>query len=317
MKSRKSPYAWKEITPNILEAFPSGSFERYLTASYWSEQKSLFDKIKTPSKPFSSLLSKYGIENAAISRHKAPYYSEFKNKSFASVLITTSGEAKITSEGKLFRLKRGTLCYTPAGGHASARVDRVWNVIWFHLRNSEQWRTFLPANPFLDSAKRFECISNVAENFAAEIFSDSASLDIAANMANLLYSLLCGELRRSKAAEKVWRRLEAVLLKLQSEPNPAPTAGEISRDIGCSVYELNKYCLRTRAATYGKIVRNISMLHAASMLERGAGISETALKLGFSDRFSFTKSYKAFYGRTPAALDAGGFKMRRRPKRQA
>ena len=94
---------------------------------------------------------------------------------------------------------------------------------------------------------------------------------------------------------------------LESTPSYAGSCEELARACGTTVNTLHRQFFKAAGLPVKTWLLNRKMENAAKMLlHEGLSIKETADRLGYSDRYHFSKTFKKFFGTSPASFVKSG-----------
>ncbi len=291
-KQRK--YIFENKKGDLLELWPSGSSEIYLSSPYLPKRLLKHENVRAPAPLPFDILGSYGILNAARTVHDKNYYCNYSNKSFASILITTGGEADVRADERKFSLKSGSVFVSNAGIETRITVKKDWSVVWFHL--DESWRIHGRNAAILENADTAETL-HCTEVYIDEVFKprrDLHLLDICAQMLVL-------RLRKLVSAESdVQAKFAEIAESIRLNPARRCSAKSAAKRLGISAYELDKLSVGVFGAKFVKAVCRIRMETARRLLGEKIPLEKIAMAVGFSDQAAFSKAFKRFHKIPPS-----------------
>jgi len=293
-KVQRGKYIFESKSGALLELWPSGSREIYLSSPYLPKKFLGRGNVQAPRPLPFDILGSYGIINAARTVHDKSYYCSYFNKGFVSILITTRGEADIRINDKSHTLKSGSAFVSDAGVETRGIVKKNWHVLWFHLDLS--WRPRSEKAVLIENADTAE-ILHCADVYLKEVFKPRRSL----RLLDLCAQTLVFRLRRllspdSYALEKLDEVFEAARLN----PAAATSAKSTAKRLSISVYELDKLSLSLCGAKFKKAVSDIRMEAARAMICKKLPLEKVAKAVGFADQSAFSKAFKRFHKISPS-----------------
>ncbi len=127
---------------------------------------------------------------------------------------------------------------------------------------------------------------------------------------NLLTELLL-DIHARRLDQPRHQRLARLLDRMGREPARAWTLPEMAAHCNCSTAQLRRNMVEYTGMLPKECLESIRFQHAAEMLTmQGLSIEETSRRLGYPDRFHFSRRFKAFFGVAPGQF-RGGFQERR------
>lgn len=293
-KRQKNGYIFEKKSGDLLEQWPSGSREVYLSAPYLPKRLLRRKNVSAPLPLPFDILASYGIINAARTVHDTSYYCNYRNKAFVSVLITTQGVADVRINDKSYTLKRHSVFVSNAGVETRITVKKDWHVLWFHM--SESWRFSGGSAAIVENADTAE-ILHCADVYLKEAFRPRRNLHLLDLCAQMLV-LRLRELFATPADTP--KKLVEILETIRMNPATEISAKTSAKRLAISVYELDKLSLAVCGYKFRKAVENIKMEHARAMLCKKTPVAEVAKTLGYADQAAFSKAFKRFHKIPPS-----------------
>ncbi len=295
---RKDDILWKINSSDTLQIWPRKSSETYISSPFLPrELVSAKNGIFAPPKGFPDMLSLNGIENAAFTIHRKPYYSERVKKRFPTVIYTLRGTARADFGGNSHILKKGCVFLSATGTDSIVKVDKTWEILWFHMKKKSAWDDVLGKECVVMQSEVSASIAAAAKIYATEIYSSRPSLDVLESGANFICSLIRKDF--SKAAPQS-AKVESILAELEKQPASAPPASELAKRLSISVYQLDKICRSLKAKTYAALQSDTRMRIAVKKISEGKPLSECAKAAGYSGVFALSKAFKKRYKISPS-----------------
>lgn len=293
-RNQKRKYIFENKNGDLLELWPADSSEVYLSQPYLPKKLLKHENVRAPAPLPFDILGSYGILNAARTVHDKNYYCNYSNKSFASILITTGGEADVRINERKFGLKNGSAFISNAGTETRITVKKNWSVMWFHL--DESWHMDGRNAVLLENADTAE-ILHCADVCIDEVFKprrDLHLLDVCAQMLVLRLRRLLGT--DGDAGEKFAELAESIRL----DPSRKCSVKSAAQTLGISPYELDKFSVRAFGEKFRKAVFGIRMEAARRLLGEKIPLEKVAKSVGFSDQAAFSKAFKRFHKIPPS-----------------
>ena len=293
-EERKNDYIFEKKSGDLLEQWPSGSREVYLSAPYLPKRLLTSKNVSAPQPLPFDILASYGIINAARTVHDTTYYCNYRNKAFVSILITTQGVADVRVNDENYTLKRRSVFISDAGVETRITVRKDWHVLWFHL--SPTWRISGGSAEIVEHADTAE-ILHCCDVYLKEVFKPRRNI----HMLDLCAQMIVLRLRELSAPETdAPKKLGEIFAALRRNPAAEISAKSLAKRLAVSVYELDKLSLSLCGAKFKKAAENIKMERARAMLRKMAPVAEVAKAVGFADQAAFSKAFKRFHKIPPS-----------------
>ena len=297
----RKKYIWEDKTDTELKFWPRKSQEHYLSSPTLPQhlvKKRNSARISAPEKLSFDVLATRGIINAAMTIHMSSYYQSRAKEKFSIVVFTISGKATVSVGKRKYLLTRGSVFVSPANSEYVLQTKETWKNIWFHLDPSSRWRSIGESQAYIKRSSRYSEIKNLVDMWLAEIHKHSRSIAYLEALADAIVSCLRDELIVENEEKSF--SCDEIISRLQNSEVGKLSALEASNHFGVSIYALDKICMRARSEKFAKILLSIKMKKACDILRAGYSIEEVASECGYSDRASFSKSFKRYYGVSPS-----------------
>lgn len=220
--------------------------------------------------------------------------------SFFELHCCLSGETEIEIEGQNYLLRSGWYLLIPHGvQHRIVRVSEdysrfVWGVEVGGLKAPARRAVF---RSLTDEEKGLLQIINLC----ASKGSANLSGEIAASLGALFFSL---SETSGSAVDNTAKKVEIfALVNRYVRDNLSQIEGieEVAAQFFLSSRQLSRICEKETGVSFGKHLKQMKMEKAKELLEKHT-VRETAELLGFSDEFSFSRSFLKTVGETPAQV---------------
>jgi AraC-like DNA-binding protein len=297
----RKKYIWEDKTDTELKFWPRKSQEHYLSSPTLPQhlvKKRNSARISAPEKLSFDVLATRGIINAAMTIHMSSYYQSRAKEKFSIVVFTISGKATVSVGKRKYVLTRGSVFVSPANSEYVLQTKEKWKNIWFHLDPSSRWRSIGESQAYIKRSSRCSEIKNLVDMWLAEIHKHSRSIAYLEALADAIVSCLRDELIVENEEKSF--SCDEIISRLQNSEVGKLSALEASKHFGVSIYALDKICMRARSEKFAKILLSIKMKKACDILRAGYSIEEVASECGYSDRASFSKAFKRYYGVSPS-----------------
>ena len=217
--------------------------------------------------------------------------------------------------GQLRYAASGALVTTTDGGTWVAPATRIMWVPPLHVHRSRSYGT--------TDVRVFRVPAEVADRLPAtpSVFVASALLRAAyvamldenepveSPRGRLLIEVVIGELERAaqeslRVPEPSDARLKAVTDRLHADPASTATLTELGRQGGASERTLSRLFRTELAMSFHQWRTLLRVQHAVIDLAEGASVTDTALRLGWSNPSSFIEAFTEIIGQTPGRYRA-------------
>ena len=298
-------YVYEKKTATELQYWPNLSREVYFSKPFVDVAQINRNKNLVSCPPDCSIdyLCRHGILYAAVALHKKGYYQLRGGVDFHVVLYTLGGSAILTCDGKKRKLSKGDVFVAPAGvSYSLSCAKGDWNLFWFHLENSPRWKPFTGEKAFCKKSAVLKKFSAVVEFFLDDLYSP----DTAAGLLDLYGGIMAEYLRKdlSGAADSIiFSEFEKCMEKVKSDLSVKWNLSMLAAEIGITEYEVNSICMRKYSKSFSKYLHQCRMILGRELWLTGEySLSRISQKTGYSDAYSFSKAFKAYFGCSPRKL---------------
>ena len=216
--------------------------------------------------------------------------------------FVTEGEGVITSDNSSMRLLPGHVYLMPVGIRRGFFSDNSVTKLFFHVNlpiDEQGTDAFESVGKFLSMPYPIE----KTEELSALYFADSplGHLKVKAELLSVISSFL--EMSRDTVGESapVGGTVHDAVRYIRTHLSASLTVSEVADAIRCSRSKLHSDFRRELSRSASDYIEELVMSEAENMLLWNATMSvgEVADKLGFCDRFYFTRRFKAHFGMSP------------------
>ena len=294
---------WTRKSNEILQLWSSNSKQYFLqpqpAGSHFAgvrNSKNFF----IPCPPLFDSLKARGISNSAIVELSSPYYMSRLSTDFHFLSYTLSGIGILKSGKRSYRIKKGDIMFIPAGNAYDLSVKSSWTKIWFHVENSDYWNSILGDKICVKKSLNISNIEFAAKKYLEEMRKAFPQVEILDSLTILICSWIKDDFEDLNSRNCI---LDALMADFLDNPSMKITAKYLAKRFGISKYELDKMCYKAKGINMAKYICEKRMEMARDILSSGKKtLSEISAYLGFSDAYSFSKSFKRFHGITPKAF---------------
>ena len=195
-------------------------------------------------------------------------------------LFNSRGEHKVKA-GQLFIIRKGEITtYT-------ADKEDPWHYVWISFIGGR-------ASIFENTKDVYDSPRGFAERLSEYVMAGVRSPDIYISLLyELMYELLTKEPEPQDKLTEIHRYIKYEYMRIGG-------AADVAREFGFD----RSYLYRIFKARYGTGIKSyitkVRMTHAETMLRGGSSVSDTAVMVGYSDEFNFSKAYKKYFGYPPS-----------------
>ncbi len=230
-------------------------------------------------------------------RENEAYNVKEHSHSFFEIHYVTRGSFKIVVNDVEYEVKEDEYILVPPSiKHRIVSVSNDFHkLVWgFEVEKGEVPTSgFVPQNVAtyvqkqcidLLFSEEFKGFSDVSTKLSLELFL-SRALELRTKSEKVL-----------EEGSEVFERIERFVL---DNLCTSMTVYDIAINFDVSVRHLSRICEKFTGLTFGKFLREQKINKACALLPRYT-VKETADMLGYSDEFSFSKSFRAVTGKTPS-----------------
>lgn len=301
---KKKKYLWEKKTDRELQLWPSTSSEHYLAAPTLPEhlvRKRERARISAPEPLPFSILGRHGIANSAVTNHGGNYYQSRGGEDFHVVVFTTAGEAKVRIDKKYYPMRRNSVFVAPADSYYEFDAHGKWNNFWFHIDATKDWNSLLGERPFVKKCNHLRELKYAVDMYLKNVYRSNRSLRLLEIYAELIDCYLKAEFSLNYMAKRPLDvEIETFFANLGSRLSENWTVESAANELGISKKTLDGYCRKVYLKSFTKRLLEMRMAQARTLVGEGIYSSdEIAHAIGFSDKHSFSKAFKAFHGKSP------------------
>lgn len=216
---------------------------------------------------------------------------------------TVGGQRFRMSDGQEFVTRPGTFFYLPDGCSYTNELTQErteYYQIDFQLSRDGQPVRLAPQPVLLDEAdsERFGLMCKRIYNDCA-LPEDICRIAVISDLMNILTLFLKKTQYAEKSHSEDFKGIENTVAYIHEQYEKNTTVAALAEMSSQSVSALEQHFLACFGRTPVDYRNSIRIEHACQMLRGGFDISETAARIGFSDRYYFTRCFKKYTGVTP------------------
>ena len=265
-------------------------------------------KITQPQKLPYDILERAGIIAAAFSRKSSKAHHYLSKAPYSIIVFALNGIIGFRSGENKFQLKRGESLIIPKGGMGHLAIRSPFSdMFWLHINGKSPLNPHIGKDVCVKKFDSYEEIIKILEIYKKEIYFKKRSILVLENLVNTLSILLTRDLcgQPEKLDEST---VEKLMREMGKNPSKNFTRPMVAKRFKISADELDKIFLRHCGNKFSKVVLSIRMKEAFKLLKGGLrDCSEIASIIGYGSVFSFSRAFKAYYGKSPTKLNAQNF----------
>lgn len=295
---------WKISTAERLQVWPKTSRIRYLSkpTKFMPARFVNNNGICAPQKVPFDIPAKESIESAAFATHGGGYYIMRRETEICEAVFVLRGRYNARINGRDFKIGGGCYFVLPSGSTCRDSIDgKFADILWFRFNAKSVWAKIIGEVPYKAEARNLEAIVALAKIYADEAHSQSPSAAYLQDTISLLAQILRREFafRNPHAENKIETAANDLARKIRANPSAKRTRTRAAKSAGTDAEKLDAAFERKFGMSYARFARKTKMDTAVKLLSKGLKIKECARKLGYSDAYSFSNSFKSYYGMSP------------------
>lgn len=239
------------------------------------------------------------IHMAGIAHLKPPYVIERSQLNLHTLLFTSSGQGKLTTDDSVQIIEPGSMAVLPARTNYRFEInDDHWDMCWILLPEQITWQAIVPSKPEIRPTAQALNIF-----YLCHVIDQERNLDGSFREQSLQQLARYIEINlKAQPAEKEDRLTTAFSQVNQSLHKPWTVA-----DIAHLTYYSEPHLYRLCKERFGKspkqVIRELRIDRAKQFLTlTDWPIAELAQRVGFSDAFNFSNRFKKEVGISPSAF---------------
>jgi AraC-like DNA-binding protein len=248
-------------------------------------------------------LNRLGIASAGIGEVYTPYRLAYPDPNFHLVFYSISGEGRFETDDLVGKFKPGHIFFSPAHKYHHYWTDGSYEMLWFHLEDSEQWSFLRGTTAFQKPAEWIKQIIAASEGYLEELTSTAIDAEQAADhYGDLIGTYLYRELRTNETyGEQQARRMLDDLRRLVHQNLKHDwKVEELANAAHVSPVQLNRIMSKYYNTTPIGMVRDLRMQRAIDLLiHTNYPLKLVAERLGYNTPFSFSKAFRKHTGESP------------------
>ena len=216
--------------------------------------------------------------------------------------FVTEGEGVIVSDGFTMRLLPGSVYLMPSGIRRGFYCDNSVSKLFFHVNlpiDEQGTDAFESVGEFLSMPYPKEKTEQMRDLY----FGDSpiGHLKVKAELLSVISSFLEMSANAVRCPAHMNNTVYDAVRYIRTHLSAALTVSEVADGIRCSRSKLYSDFKSELSRSVSDYIEELVMSEAENMLLWNAnlGIGEISEKLGFCDRFYFTRRFKAHFGMSP------------------
>lgn len=300
-KNNSQNFLWQFHSDNKIQMWPSGDSQRYITkpTKLFPKESIERGKILVPPRNPIDITRQTGILASAVSRHNADYFVSHMGEEFITYIVMLSGVYCAKAAGKSYEIKAGDCFVLPANMPCDYFTrKRRFNLIWFHIKNSAEWRNICGGAPTLRKMALGGEFATLYQMYADELYGQTQSITFLQNALGLIVEILKRQFAPAEISGKA-RTLKPLLAEINADLSRAWTAEGAAKKISLTVPRLNALFVDTYGKTFAKYLLEIKMAAAVKMISQGRKLAHIAQRTGFSTPYALSNTFKKYFGVSP------------------
>jgi AraC-like DNA-binding protein len=237
------------------------------------------------------------IHMAGIAHLKPPYVVERNELHLHTLLFTSSGQGKLTTEQGVQTIEPGSMAVLPARTNFRFEIDGDhWDMCWIILPENLNWQSMMPNQPQIRPTSQALNIFYLCHVIDQERHLDGSFREQSFHQLARYIEINL----KAQPPEKIDRLTTAFSQVDQSLHKPWTVA-----DIAKLTYYSEPHLYRLCKERFGKgpkqVIRDLRIDRAKQLLTHTDWpLAELAQRLGFSDAFNFSNRFKKEVGQSPS-----------------
>ncbi len=241
-------------------------------------------------------MAAFDITVAGISKLYPPYLIERVEPNEHTLLFTSKGCGKFTSTEAELPIEPETMTIIPANTSWRFEIDSdSWDMCWLILPPTPKWNALMPAigevHPTAQALNVFHL---------CHVIDQERNMDKAFRVQSFAKLAQYLELNLSAKAPKQQERLTRAFAQVEQSLHKPWTVPDLAKLTFYSEPHFYRLVQQRYGMSPKKLIRQMRIERAMHLLEQtNWPISELAARLGFSDQFNFSNSFRAYAGVSP------------------
>ena len=303
----KPRYIWSKKTNNELQLWPTKSTEHYITST--AVQPSEINRgglaVKTPPPLVLNLLEMRGILYSATTSHKRGYHQSVRRTTFNGILYTAGGSCEIKFGNRSHTMRRGSVLILPKDNAYEINVTspQGWNLFWFCVDDTKRWNKIFRDKVVLRKAKYIRELGFIVKIYLEEVYSENPSIGMIQAYSDIIENFIRREILGKNADNAGSVPLENLMAKVRESPDKNWTVKSAAKELGASAKEFGTLFYKNYQMTFSKLLLTYRMEKAFELLKTTEmSLKEIAKATGYSGAFSFSRTFKAHFKKSPLTI---------------
>ena len=264
-----------------------------------------YDKVKIANRKLQTAsltilaFDEYKIKNfwLRLIRLTDGYNDKEHSHSFFELHYVTKGCFFVEINGKVHDIREDEyILISPSVKHRIiSQSEDFHKLVWgFEIEKGE-----VVSDPYCTQKKGTPIQKTCIEQLFDNEFEDYGDVSVKMLLGMLLSRCLDFKTKAEKIFDEGSEIFERVERFIADNINMPMTVEDIAQNFGISTRHLSRLCEKFTSQSIGKYLRTQKVNKACALLSR-CSVKETAEILGYSDEFSFSKSFRAVTGKNPS-----------------
>ena len=238
----------------------------------------------------------HGIHMAGIAQLKPPYVVERVDPGLHTLLFTSSGRGRLTTESKIWDIDSESMTVIPA--HTRWRFEIVeahWDMCWILLPTSLHWNAIMPK---LGEIRSTTLALNIFH--LCHVIDQERHLEPGFRHHSFEQLTRYLEYNLKDKMNETSDRLTSAFAQVQQSLHKPWTVADVAKLTYYSEPHFYRLCKEQFGKSPKQMIRDFRIERAKQLLEHTDWpLAELASRLGFSDQFNFSNRFKQVTGLSP------------------
>ncbi|MFQ3262115.1 helix-turn-helix transcriptional regulator [Reinekea sp.] len=239
------------------------------------------------------------IHMAGIAHLKPPYVIERTQLNLHTLLFTTSGQGKLTTEAGEQYIEPSSMTVLPARTNYRFEIDDDhWDMCWILLPEKINWQAIVPSKAVIRPTAQALNIFHLCH-----VIDQERNLDGSFREQSLQQLARYIEINLKAHPTEKEDRLTAAFSQVNQSLHKPWTVADIAHLTYYSEPHLYRLCKERFGKSPKQVIRDLRIDRAKQLLTlTDWPITELAQRVGFSDAFNFSNRFKKEVGTSPSAF---------------
>ena len=240
---------------------------------------------------------RHGVHMAGVAQLRPSYVVERTDPAMHTLLFTTGGQGRLTTTESSVLIEPGTMAAVPAQTQWRFEIEgSEWDMVWVLLPNDAHWAALMPPIGEVRPSDLTQNLLHLGHVIAQERTLSSATRETSFAKLNHYLNLA---LQQSDTEED---RLTRAFHQIEQALHKPWTVQDMAQLTFYSEPHLFRLCQQRYGMSPKQWLRQQRIERACQLLtQTDWPVAELAQRLGFSDPFNFSNTFKRVQGISPKA----------------